>query len=120
LDRESQHLEYKSTLRTRADGSLFRLLESSTLTTIAAFANSYGGGALLVGVTDEGSVCGIGTDYGTLRKPGKDDQDLSSSISATSSLTLWAPQQQQTLTTTYTRLKARICAACTSARLHSL
>jgi type I restriction enzyme R subunit len=75
--REGAHLEYKSTLRTRADtGELFKPLQTTTLKTVAAFLNSREGGTLLIGVADDGSVFGLDSDYATLRKPGKDDRDL--------------------------------------------
>ncbi len=76
-DLESQHLEYKSTLRTHAaTGQPFKPLETAVLKTIAAFANSREGGTLLIGVADDGSVCGLDADYASLHKPGKDPRDL--------------------------------------------
>lgn len=76
-DRESQYLEYKSTLRTRDDtGDLYKVLESACLKSIAAFANSRDGGTLLIGVAEDGTPFGLESDYRTLRKPGKDDRDL--------------------------------------------
>ena len=49
-DRESQYLEYKSTLRTRADsGEVYKPLETMTIKTVAAFLNSRDGGTLLIG-----------------------------------------------------------------------
>lgn len=76
-DLESQYLEYKSTLRTRAGtAEVFKPLETASLKTIAAFLNSRTGGTLLVGVADDGSVHGLDTDYASLRKEGKDDRDL--------------------------------------------
>jgi type I restriction enzyme R subunit len=75
--KEGAHLEYKSTLRTRADtGELFKPLQTASLKTVAAFLNSREGGTLLIGVADDGSVFGLESDYVTLRKPGKDDRDL--------------------------------------------
>jgi type I restriction enzyme R subunit len=75
--KEGAHLEYKSTLRTRADtGELFKPLQTASLKTVAAFLNSREGGTLLIGVADDGSVFGLDSDYATLRKPGKDDRDL--------------------------------------------
>ena len=74
---EGAHLEYKSTLRTRADtGELFKPLQTASLKTVAAFLNSREGGTLLIGVADDGSVFGLESDYATLRKLGKDDRDL--------------------------------------------
>jgi len=76
-DRESAHLEYKSSLRTLTGaGAVSKPLETATLKTIAAFANSRDGGTLLIGVADDGSVGGLASDYASLRKPGKDDRDL--------------------------------------------
>jgi type I restriction enzyme, R subunit len=75
--KEGAHLEYKSTLRTRADtGELFKPLQTTSLKTVAAFLNSREGGTLLIGVADDGAVFGLDSDYATLRKPGKDDRDL--------------------------------------------
>ncbi len=76
-DRESQHLEYKATLRTHATtGELYKPLETAVLKTIAAFANSREGGTLLVGVADDSTVSGLATDYATLAKAGKNSRDL--------------------------------------------
>ncbi|QBI21032.1 type I restriction endonuclease subunit R [Egibacter rhizosphaerae] len=76
-DQESAHLEYKATLRTHADtGEVFKPLETATLKTIAAFANSRHGGTLLIGVADDGTVTGLDPDYASLAKPGKDPRDL--------------------------------------------
>jgi len=75
-DKESQHLEYKSSLRVSNTGVVYKPLETATLKTVAAFANSRDGGTLLIGVTNDGLVCGLADDYKSLRKPGKDDRDL--------------------------------------------
>lgn len=76
-DKESQHLEYKSTLRTHLDtGVVYKPLETATLKTVAALANSRDGGTLLIGVSDDGSICGLASDYTSLRKPTKNDRDL--------------------------------------------
>jgi type I restriction enzyme, R subunit len=76
-DRESQYLEYKSTLRTRADnGEVYKPLETMTIKTIAAFLNSRDGGTLLIGVGDDGAPFGLEPDYVSLRKPDKNDRDL--------------------------------------------
>ncbi len=82
--KEGQYLEYKATFRTRATdgpngeqaGEVFKPLQISSLKTIAAFLNSREGGTLLIGVSDDGSVLGLESDYASLRKPGKDDRDL--------------------------------------------
>jgi predicted HTH transcriptional regulator len=76
-DRESQHLEYKSTLRTRAgSGEVYKPLESAIIKAIAGFMNSRDGGTLLIGVADDGSPFGLEADYASLRRPGKDGRDL--------------------------------------------
>ncbi len=75
-DRESQHLEYKSSLRTRESGEKYKPLESATIKTVAAFLNSPDGGTLLIGVANDGSVAGLDGDYASLRQPGKDDRDV--------------------------------------------
>jgi type I restriction enzyme R subunit len=73
---ESAQLEHKSTLRTSAsEGELLKALETASLKTIAAFANSRSGGTLLIGVADEGAVHGLAGDYASLHKAGKDDRD---------------------------------------------
>jgi type I restriction enzyme R subunit len=61
-DKESQHLEYKSTLRIKTTGEPYKPLETATLKTVAAFANSRDGGTLLIGVADDGSVFGLASD----------------------------------------------------------
>jgi type I restriction enzyme R subunit len=73
---ESQHLEYKATLRVRdSTGEVYKPLESEVLKTVAAFANSRDGGTLLIGVANDGSPFGLAGDYASLSKPGKDDHD---------------------------------------------
>lgn len=75
--KESGHLEYKSSLRTRSrTGEVYKPLETASLKTIAAFANNRDGGTLLIGVADDGSVAGLASDYASLRKAGKDDRDV--------------------------------------------
>ena len=77
-DRESEFLEYKSTLhwvirQQRKGGAV----EDAAIKTIAGFANSDFGGTLLVGVADDGSVHGLEDDYATFSKRGqRGDQDL--------------------------------------------
>jgi type I restriction enzyme R subunit len=76
-DRESQHLEYKATLRTRAEtGEVYKPLETATIKTVTAFLNSRDGGTLLLGVDNGGTPVGLEADYASLRKPGKNDRDL--------------------------------------------
>lgn len=56
---ESEHLEFKSTLRTNLQtGEIDKRMEKAVLKTIVAFLNSDGGN-LLIGVSDDGSICGI-------------------------------------------------------------
>lgn len=75
-DRESQFLELKSTLRTRSDtGEVLKPLETATLRTIAAFANSREGGTLVIGAADDGGVVGLDADYASLHKEGSGDRD---------------------------------------------
>jgi type I restriction enzyme R subunit len=50
-------------------------LETASLKTVAAFANSRDGGTLVIGVADDGSVHGLASDYASLHKDGKDDRD---------------------------------------------
>ena len=82
---EGAYLEYKSTLRTHAQGDdlgqLFKPLETASIKTIAAFLNSEDGGTLLIGAqeppgTNKGVPFGLQSDYVTLHKDGKDDADL--------------------------------------------
>ena len=77
-DRESEFLEYKSTLRwdihRQRKGDT---VEDAAIKTIAGFANSDFGGTLLIGVADDGSVRGLENDYSTFAERGqRDDQDL--------------------------------------------
>jgi type I restriction enzyme R subunit len=75
--RESAILEYKATLRTHAaGGEVYKTLETSSLKTIAAFMNSREGGTLLIGAADDGTVTGLGSDYASLHKDGRDDRDV--------------------------------------------
>jgi type I restriction enzyme, R subunit len=75
--KESAHLEYKSTFRTRAvTRVLFKLLQTASLKTIAAFLNNREGWTVFIGLAEDRTVFGLESDYATLRKPGKDDRDL--------------------------------------------
>ena len=84
-DRESQFLEYKSTLRwdirqQRKGGHP----EDAVLKTIAGFGNSPTGGTLLVGVADDGTVHGLEDDFATFSKRGeRGDHDLWANTSRT-------------------------------------
>jgi type I restriction enzyme, R subunit len=74
---ESAHLEFKSTFRTAVStGEVVKPLETASIKTVAAFANSREGGTLLIGVADDGSVHGLLSDYASLHKAGKDDRDV--------------------------------------------
>ncbi len=77
-DRESQYLEYKSTLRWDIRGKRKGgHPEDAVIKTIAGFANSPLGGTLLVGVADDGSVHGLEDDFATFSKRGeRGDRDL--------------------------------------------
>jgi type I restriction enzyme R subunit len=73
---ETAHLEYKSSLRARSDnGEVYKPLETASIKTVAAFANSRDGGTLLIGVANDGTVHGLAGDYTSLRSQGKDDRD---------------------------------------------
>ena len=77
-DRESQYLEYKSTLRWDIkQQQKSRVIENAAIKTIAGFANSPYGGTLLIGVTDTGAIHGLEADYATFTKRGqRGDRDL--------------------------------------------
>lgn len=64
---ESEELEFKETLRwdTR-EGRVNKALEDVVIKTVAAFANSVGGGTLLIGVNDAGEAIGLERDYNGL------------------------------------------------------
>jgi Putative DNA-binding domain len=64
---EGERLEFKQTLRWDVrQGILNAKLEDVVIKTIAAFTNG-GGGTLLIGVADDGSVPGIGPDLEAFR-----------------------------------------------------
>lgn len=78
-DREDLHLEYKSTLRWDIKGESAKtgIPEKAVVKTIAGFLNSDYGGTLLIGVADDGTVCGLEADYKTFSKRGqRGDHDL--------------------------------------------
>ena len=63
---ESQYLEFKSSLRwDYRESRVNKTLEEVVLKTIAAFNNS-DGGALLIGISDEGEFLGLHNDYDSL------------------------------------------------------
>jgi len=69
---ESERLEFKSTARwdlRRNAGN--KELEMEILRSLAAFMNS-GGGTVLIGVADDGSIVGLEHDYHTLRSKNRD------------------------------------------------
>ena len=74
---EGPYLEFKSSLRwDLAESRINRTLEGVVLKTIAGFLNSHIGGALLIGVADNGEIIGIEKDYETLKKPNQDGFEL--------------------------------------------
>jgi len=69
---ESATVEFKSTLRwDMRTQQVNKALEKVIAKTIAGFMNSEGG-TLLIGVTDDGDVCGLASDLKTLKR---EDQD---------------------------------------------
>ena len=77
-DRESQYLEYKSTLRWDIkQHQKSRVIEDAAIKTLAGFANSPYGGTLLIGLADNGAIHGLEDDYATFSKRGqRGDRDL--------------------------------------------
>lgn len=66
-DGESAGLEFKSSLRWSYDESkVGKALEKVIMKAIAAFANSQGGGTLLMGVNDDGKILGLEHDFSSL------------------------------------------------------
>jgi predicted HTH transcriptional regulator len=64
---ESGNLEFKSSLRwDYRQGCVNKKLESVIVKTVAAFANSEGG-ALLIGVDDDGNILGLDNDCASLK-----------------------------------------------------
>jgi hypothetical protein len=73
---ESDELEFKSTLRwDLKEGTVSKKLEEVVMKTVAAFANSQGG-TLLLGVSDEGEVLGLESDYHSLGGVDRDKFEL--------------------------------------------
>ena len=61
-DGESDKLEFKSTVRTNlATGEVDKRMEKAVLKTMVAFLNT-DGGTLLIGVSDDGEICGADLD----------------------------------------------------------
>ena len=75
-DRESQFLEYKATLRTRAETGEVQATGVGDDQDGRGFLNSRDGGTLLLGIDNGGTPVGLESDYASLRKPGKNDRDL--------------------------------------------
>ncbi|WP_018698112.1 GmrSD restriction endonuclease domain-containing protein [Amorphus coralli] len=73
---ENEDVEFKQTLRWDIrQGSVNKELEGVIMKTIAAFANAYGG-RLLIGVADDGEICGLDSDYKTLNGGDRDKFEL--------------------------------------------
>jgi hypothetical protein len=73
---ESDELEFKSTLRwDLREKVVNKKLEEVIVKTIAALANTQGG-TLLIGVEDDGQICGLSHDYETLEEPDRDHFEL--------------------------------------------
>ncbi|MFL5740573.1 MAG: DUF262 domain-containing protein [Flavisolibacter sp.] len=73
---EHGFLEFKSTMRWNwKENRLDKKMEEIILKTVAAFSNAEGG-KLLIGVTDEGSILGLESDYNTFKEANKDHFEL--------------------------------------------
>jgi uncharacterized protein with ParB-like and HNH nuclease domain len=73
---EHRFLEFKSTLRWNwRENKLDKKMEEIILKTISSFNNGEGG-KLLIGVTDEGDILGLDSDYNTFKEPNKDNFEL--------------------------------------------
>ncbi|WP_068113415.1 AlbA family DNA-binding domain-containing protein [Tropicimonas marinistellae] len=73
---ESARVEFKSSMRWDVrKGQPNKALEMVIAKTIAGFLNSKGG-TLLIGVTDEGAIHGLESDYATLRSKDRDGFEL--------------------------------------------
>lgn len=69
---ESASLEYKMSLRwDYREDHVNKKLEKVIMKTISGFLNNEGG-ILLIGVSDDGSVCGLDKDYQTLHRQNRD------------------------------------------------
>ncbi len=81
---EGPQLEFKSSLRWDIqEDRVNRTLEGVVMKTLAGFFNSYKGGTLLIGVSDDGTIIGLDKDYQSLKKPDQDgfEQTLMTGIS---------------------------------------
>ncbi len=73
---EHGFLEFKSTMRWNwKENKLDKKMEEIILKTISAFSNAEGG-KLLIGVTDEGGILGLDSDYNTFKEANKDHFEL--------------------------------------------
>lgn len=73
---EHGFLEFKSTMRWNwKENRLDKKMEEIILKTISAFNNAEGG-KLLIGVTDEGEILGLDSDYNTFKEANKDHFEL--------------------------------------------
>ncbi len=73
---EHGFLEFKSTMRWNwKENRLDKKMEEVILKTISAFSNAEGG-KLLIGVTDEGEILGLESDYNTFKEANKDHFEL--------------------------------------------
>lgn len=74
LLQESDTVEFKSSLRWNYQASKpDREMEKVVIKTVAGFLNSYRGGNLIIGLSDQGQVLGLESDYSTLRtRPNRD------------------------------------------------
>jgi uncharacterized protein with ParB-like and HNH nuclease domain len=73
---EHGFLEFKSTMRWNwKENRLDKKMEEIILKTISAFSNAEGG-KLLIGVTDEGDILGLDSDYNTFKEGNKDQFEL--------------------------------------------
>lgn len=73
---EHGFLEFKSTMRWNwKENRLDKKMEEIILKTVAAFNNAEGG-KLLIGVTDEGDILGLESDYNTFKEANKDHFEL--------------------------------------------
>ena len=80
---ESNILEFKSSFRfDLKQNTVNKALEAVVMKTLAGFMNS-GGGTLLLGVSDNGTILGLENDYQTLKRKDKDgfEQLIMSSVS---------------------------------------
>src|SRR4051794_30092229 len=73
---EGPRLEFKSSLRVEVpEGAVNKALTKSVVKTLAALLNS-DGGALLIGVSDDGEILGVSADMESLTKKSEDGFQL--------------------------------------------